>query len=80
MNYLISLKKNLIIFNHTSSSTYENICASLEAYEKYGCPPALGGSVQCYCPFTAGEFNLVDVPINIPKVEGVTSLLLNVSL
>ncbi|RUS82999.1 hypothetical protein EGW08_009236, partial [Elysia chlorotica] len=57
---------------------YENICASLEAYEKYGCPPALGDyGVQCHCPFRAGEFNLVNVPVSIPKIEGFASPLLN---
>ncbi|GFR71066.1 ganglioside GM2 activator [Elysia marginata] len=85
VNVYLSVKKYFFGFpfsvpclsNGVGSCTYENICASLEAYEKYGCPPALGNGVQCHCPFNAGEFNLVDVPVNIPKIEGFASPLLN---
>ncbi|GFO09267.1 ganglioside gm2 activator [Plakobranchus ocellatus] len=64
--------------NGVGSCSYENICATLDHYEKHGCPAALQHyGVQCFCPFTAGEFNLVDVPVTIPKVQGFASAILN---
>ncbi|XP_076446909.1 ganglioside GM2 activator-like [Babylonia areolata] len=60
------------------SCTYENICASLERFERRRCPRSLRRhGLPCHCPFRAGEFSVHDLPLNVPKVHGYAASLLN---
>ena len=62
------------------SSTYDNICTSLERFERRRCPRSLRQhGLQCHCPFQAGYFSVQDLPLNVPKVHGYAGSLLNVS-
>ncbi|CAG5114822.1 unnamed protein product [Candidula unifasciata] len=86
VNVYMGMKKYLFGFPFTvpclatgiGSCSYENLCASLEQYEVNGCPgPLRHLGFPCHCPFLAGDFSLTDIPLNIPKIQGFASTLLN---
>ncbi|XP_052282673.1 ganglioside GM2 activator-like isoform X2 [Dreissena polymorpha] len=70
--YLIGIPFPLPCFDSSlGSCMYYNICDNLQKYEVMGCPKTLKQyGVQCSCPFKAGEINVKNLPLNIPKVRG----------
>ena len=52
-------------------SLYEHICDNLQRFEVLGCPKTLKQyGLQCHCPFKSGEFQVRNLPLNIPKIHG----------
>ncbi|XP_060590967.1 ganglioside GM2 activator-like isoform X1 [Ruditapes philippinarum] len=72
VKYFVGIPFPLPCFdNRLGSCSYYNICDNLQKYELLGCPKTIKQyGVQCSCPFKAGEFNVRNLPLNIPKVRG----------
>ncbi|ESP01955.1 hypothetical protein LOTGIDRAFT_157083 [Lottia gigantea] len=66
------------INSYIGSCTYENVCSRFERYEKHGCPRSMSYyGIQCHCPIKAADFSIVKIPVNVPKINGFASALLN---
>ncbi|KAL4230947.1 Ganglioside GM2 activator [Mactra antiquata] len=72
VKYFVGIPFPLPCFDsRLGSCVYHNICDNLHEYEHIGCPKTLKQyGLQCNCPFRAGEFNVRNLPLNIPKVRG----------
>ena len=67
----ISQPRVLMSFHFFCFSLYEHICDNLERFEVLGCPKTLKQyGLQCHCPFKSGEFQVRNLPLNIPKIHG----------
>ncbi|XP_052797043.1 ganglioside GM2 activator-like isoform X2 [Mya arenaria] len=72
VKYFIGIPFPLPCFDSSlGSCTYHDICDNLKHYEYAGCPRSLRQyGLQCSCPFKSGEFNVKNLPLNIPKIRG----------
>ncbi|CAL1534866.1 unnamed protein product, partial [Lymnaea stagnalis] len=86
VNVYINIKKYFFGFPFSvpcfsdgiGSCSYENICRQLEQYEATGCPKALRHfGIPCHCPFSPGHFNITHLPINVPRIHGLATTLVN---